>query len=193
MFRSVLACLLLAVPSSTAPATHDTAQIDEGAILQVICPMVGGWSAGTAFRIGPTIYLSVNHVTAPGTCTIDGKKIVVAYASKTQDFSMVAGNPGPFLKVDCGGFVKGRKYIAIGYARGLPFETTVELVGTGQKSGPYSVLVGIFTVIPGMSGGAVVSEETGAVVGLVNVYDFQHGTSGSIALADTPICTASIS
>jgi hypothetical protein len=181
----VAATLLISGPA--VPMTTNPVDIDTDAIVQVICPTPGGWTAGTAFRVGHGLILSVNHVTSVGTCKINGERIKVLYSSK-QDFSMVAGGKGPFLRVDCGGFIRGRHYMSIGFARGLPFLTTVELIATGHKAGGFSLLSGIFTMIPGQSGGPVVDEETGKVVGTNNVFIEPDGLSGSLALADTPIC-----
>lgn len=189
--RSLFAALALLVPSTVAPASVDQVVIPESAIVQVICPVTGGWSAGTAFRVGGYL-LSVNHVTKPGTCTISGKPVKIDYVAPKQDFSMLDSDPGPFLKVDCGGFVKGHQYLAIGYARAAPFLTTVALIATGQTSDGFAILEGIFTVIPGMSGGAVIDSETGKVVGTVNVYNMEEGWSGSVPLSDTPVCKRNI-
>lgn len=184
MLRGLLtASVLLASP--TAPASVRQEVISPKAVLQVICPMTGGYSAGTAVRVGKVI-LSVNHVTASGNCLIDGKPVSVMWHG--GDFSMLEGTPGPYLKIDCGGFVSGHRYLALGYARGIPALTAVDLVATGRTSGPFSILTGIFTVVPGQSGGPVIDLETGKVVGLVNVYDFQRAISGSLALSDTPLC-----
>jgi hypothetical protein len=178
-----------AVPQTNPPEPSSfDAGIKQPAIVQVICRTHGGYSAGTAFRIGKGIMLSVKHVTNAGNCSIGGKPLKMLYTSPTLDFSMIAGGEGPFLKVDCGGFIRGRHYISYGYARGLPFLTSVELVATGHKAGQFSILEGVFTLIPGMSGGALVDKITGAVVGTNNVFIEPDGLSGSVALADTPIC-----
>jgi hypothetical protein len=190
-FAASAAALLIPAPVATANVQQEV--ISPSAIVQVICPETGGWSAGTAFRVGPGgIELSVNHVTKPGTCLIDGKPIKVSYASPDSDFSMIDGDAGKYLKIDCGGFVKGRQYVAVGYARGLSSLTAIELEATGETFDGYSVLVGMLTVIPGMSGGAVLDEETGKVVGTVNVYNFEQGWSGSVPLSETPVCKKSI-
>lgn len=185
MLRALVAAAALLVPSATTPATVD---ISPAAIVQVICPTATGYSAGTAFRIGHGLMLSVNHVTHYSRCTIDDAPVKVSYVAPDADFSMLGGGEGSFLKIDCGGFVRGRKYLAIGYARGLPVETVVPLIGTGKSSGGLAVLIGIFTVVPGMSGGPIVDAETGAVVGTVNTYDFERGLSGSVELKGTPVC-----
>jgi len=191
--RGLALATALLVPSTVAPANVNQVVIPETAIVQVICPVTGGWSAGTAFRVGPTgITLSVNHVTKIGTCEIDGKPIGHVWASPTSDFSMIDGTPGPSLKIDCGGFVKGKTYLAIGYARGAPFLTTVALQATGQKANGFAVLVGIFTMIPGQSGGPLIDAETGKVVGTNNVYNMEQGWSGSVPLSDTPVCKKNI-
>lgn len=189
-FRAFAAAAAILMPSPVAQANvAPLSVIQPDAIVQVICPETGGWSAGTAFRVGPSgIILSVNHVTKPGTCQINGKPIKVSYASPDSDFSMIDGDSGDYLKVDCGGFVKGRTYLAVGYARGAPFLTTVELQATGQSADGFAILTGMLTVIPGMSGGAIISADTGKVVGMVNVYNFEEGWSGSVELKGTPIC-----
>jgi hypothetical protein len=181
-----LASVLLPVP--VAPAIPETVVIDPASIVQVICPTDDGYKAGTAFRVGNDLMLSVNHVTSGGDCFINGQRVVVRYASEDEDFSMLEGSPGPSLKIDCGGFVRGRRYIAIGFARGLPTETSVELYGTGMSDDGLALLTGMFTVIPGQSGGPVIDAETGKVVGTVNTDDFQQGISGSVELRGTPVC-----
>lgn len=198
MFTRLLAATALFVSGPTATANIEQEVITPQAIVQVVCIGVTDRGspyvrAGTAFRVGPSIMLSVNHVTAgPAKCFIGRSPIKVTYASPDADFSMLEGDEGPSLKIDCGGFVKGRKYVAIGYARGRDYLTTVELTGTGVKQDGWSVLTGMLTVIPGQSGGPILDEETGKVVGTVNVENFEQGMSGSVALKDTPICKANV-
>ena len=174
--------------------------VQPDAIVQVVCfgidkqygPYV---RSGTAFRIGPTgIMLSVNHVTTgPAKCFVGKTPITISYRSPNSDFSMIDGDKGAYLQVDCGGFIKGRKYLSLGYARGLDQITSVELTGTGEslKDGQ-AILTGVFAIVPGMSGGPIIDEETGRVVGTNNVENFEQGFSGSVALKDTPICKGNI-
>jgi hypothetical protein len=167
--------------------------ISPDAIPEVICPGSDYTSAGSAFRVDPDgLLLSVNHVTSEHNCAIDGKPINIAYASPTEDFSELLGDEGPYLQIDCGGFVEGRKYIAFGHARGEPQITTVELIGTGAIDDGEAILVGMIPVIPGMSGGPIVDAETGRVVGTVNKENFEAGLSWSVQLKDTPICKKGI-
>jgi hypothetical protein len=164
--------------------------VDPAAIVQVWCFAKDAIYAGSAFRVGNGLLLSVNHVTSSGQCLIDGKAIDIKYKAPKADFSMLKGGEGPFLKVDCGGFVKGRKYLAVGFARGLDHLTIVELAGTGQidPDNNEAVLMGVFAVVPGMSGGAILDEETGEVVGTINAENFEEGLSWSVPLSDTPLC-----
>jgi hypothetical protein len=99
---------------------------------------------------------------------------------------------GPYLHVDCGGFIKGSDYEATGYARGAPFRTTVNVTDTGVSRGGLEALVGIFTFIPGQSGGPVVDSGSGYVVGTVNTYDAEDGVSGSVELKGTPVCDTGV-
>jgi V8-like Glu-specific endopeptidase len=164
--------------------------VDPAAIVQVWCFAKDAIYAGSAFRVGNGLLLSVNHVTNSGQCLIDGKAIDIKYKAPKADFSMLKGDPGPFLKVDCGGYVKGRKYIAAGYARGLNHITLVELAATGETDpdSGQSILMGIFSVVPGQSGGPIFDEETGEVVGVINAENYEEGLSWSVPLSDTPLC-----
>jgi hypothetical protein len=186
--KALVGAALLAAPASVAPAVP----LLDQQIPKVVCPVYAGpvllgWSMGSAFRIGKLL-LSVKHVTDYPDCYINGKKITVAYTDPKLDFSIIADSEGPFLKVDCDGFKPGRKYLAVGHARGLDQLTTVELEGTGQTTNGYAILKGISVVIPGQSGGSIIDAETGKAVGMVNAYDMAHGLSYSIPLSETTIC-----
>ena len=119
---------------------------------------------------------------------IDGKPINVI--EQSGDFTILSSDDtaDKWLTIDCGGFVKGHMYVAEGFARGLTSLTTVDILATGETLNGFDRLWGVFTVIPGQSGGPIVDESTGKVVGTVNVYNAERGDSGSIALKDTPVC-----
>ena len=189
MIRALVLAAALLIPSPVAPASLPLVVVQPSSIQQVICFGKGYISAGTAFRVGPQLELSVNHVTSEPNCYIDGKPINLAYKSPDRDFSELVADDGPYLTIDCGGFVKGKRYLAIGYARGLPNLYTVELTGTGQTDSGESVLTGMVPVIPGMSGGPVIDEETGRVVGTTNMENFEEGLSWSVPLSSTPLCS----
>jgi hypothetical protein len=188
--KALVGAALLAVPASVAPAVP----LLDQQIPKVVCPVYAGpvllgWSMGSAFRIGPHLLLSVKHVTNYDACYIDGRKITVNYTSPDSDFSIISDSQdGPSLKIDCNGFRPGRKYLAVGHGRGLDQLTTVELTGTGVTIAGQAALKGIFTVVPGMSGGPVVDAETGRVVGTTNSYMMDKGLSGSVELKNTSVC-----
>ena len=196
IFRGLaFAAASLLIPSPVAPATLQTlVVVPPEAIVQVICIGKNYVSAGTAFRVGPSgLALSVNHVTSgDAQCFIQGKRINLAYKSPDRDFSEVLMDEGPYLQIDCGGFVKGRKYIAAGYARGEKNLVTVELTALGVTNDGESLLYGMVPVIPGMSGGPIFDAETGKVVGTVNRENFEEGLSWSEELKQQPICKRSI-
>jgi hypothetical protein len=192
MLRSLLALALL-IPSASVTETLPLVVVQPDSIVQVLCFGKDSESAGTAFRVGPQFLLSVNHVTSgPEQCFIGGKPINLAWKSPTSDFSELLGDEGPYLPIDCKGFVKDRHYIAIGFARGISPATTVDLVGTGEHDHGMALLVGMVPVIPGMSGGPVIDAETGRVVGVVNAENFEDGLSWSQELKDEPVCRGAV-
>lgn len=174
--------LLSASPLEQAP----TYGPNNPAVVKVDC-LAG---TGSAFRVARGYYLSVRHVTHIGGCAINGRTIPDIWESPTQDFSIIRMDEAraKSLPIDCGGFVPGRRYVAVGHARGLDIQTRVHLVATGEMNGGFSVLRGVVTVIPGQSGGAVIDEATGKVVGTINVFEPMRGHSGSQALKDTAVC-----
>lgn len=178
----IAAALALAAASPASQEGLDPSLHPE--VVRVECLGV----SGSAFRVGPDILLSVNHVTSNRGCFINGNPVTVL--GSKGDFSVIRDGEttNNWLRIDCNGFVRGRRYVAIGYARGLPTLTEVDGVGTGDTSGAFSTIWGVFTVIPGQSGGAIIDADTGRVVGTVNVYDAARGFSGSIALKDTSVC-----
>jgi hypothetical protein len=180
---------MLAFQSSAGVPQTAPDQTEVSPVPLVVCHEGHSYVSGSAFRIGNGLFLSVNHVTSNHNCQMDGAPLKVLYHS--GDFSMLADyRPGRFIPVDCSGFHEGQRYIAVGHARGMDDLTIVPLIATGKSVDGYAVLVGIFTVQPGMSGGAIVDADTGKVVGTVNAANWEDGTSFSIALKDTPVCAS---
>lgn len=166
------------------PASTSAGLEPETGIVRVDCAD----SAGTAFRVGPNLYISVAHVTSGKGCTINSEPVKVTYTH--GDFtSFVSGDSSDkWLAIDCGGFVPKHHYIAIGYARDLDTLTSVDLTATGLNQGGEAILLGVFVVIPGMSGGPIVDAGTGSVVGTVNAYNQEVGASFSTPLKGTRLC-----
>lgn len=179
--KSLFAAALVLQPAPTA----SQGEVEQNPIPLVSCDL----GAGTAFRIGPKLLLSVNHVTNLKGCMIDGQPIHIAYRSRRADFSELSDDrAGKWLKVDCRGFVPGRTYIIVGHARGLNSLIGIEAIATGAYSEGQAVLVGTLTAQPGQSGGPIVDAETHEVVGTVNAADWENGTTFSVELKQTPIC-----
>jgi hypothetical protein len=184
MLKALVGASLMLVPVPAIPQTDPA-----GPVPKVICRQDHGYSAGTAFRIGPHLLVSVNHVTSAGRCEIDGQPIYVLYASPKADFSILSDDrSGKWLKVDCRGYIKGHTYVAVGHARAMDDLTLVPMVSTGLTYGSLSLLAGVFTAQPGQSGGPILDGETGSVVGTVNTAEWSRGLTGSIELRGTSIC-----
>lgn len=186
----VAGALALAAQDSITPdpfeRSHNTY------VKQVVCKE----GKGSAFRTGPSQMVSVDHVTSLTNCTIDGRPFIVEYASKELDFSIlrVSTVTNSFLKVNCGGFHQGDYYFAEGYARGLPYQTTVTLVAPPMTTERVDGLATLWpaetpprSVIPGQSGGPIINAY-GEVVGTVNRYSIYFVYSASRELKDTPLC-----
>jgi hypothetical protein len=153
-------------------------------IVQVDCDK----GMGTAFKIGPRLLISVAHVTGMTGCKIAGSPINVIRSE--GDFSILRSDTvaDRWLTIDCGGFKRGHLYEGRGYARGLPTLTSVDVTDTGQSLGGFEKLWGVFTVVPGQSGGALIDLDTNKVVGTINVFDAVRGLSGSVSLSTTSVC-----
>lgn len=184
ILRTACATSLLALAAPAGPSVYPYP--DDPRIVLVDCDM----SKGSAVRVGPRTYLSVNHVTSADNCTVNGKPIKVARVDEDHDFSVFTVNESEagFVPIDCRGFRAGRDYIAIGHARGLDSLTAVNLVATGQYINGFARLDGLTTVIPGQSGGMMADRITGKLVGMVNVYNMASGLSGSAELKQTEVC-----
>lgn len=176
----------LSLVSANPPLDAPTVGPNNPLVARVNCP----FNSGTAFRIGRYTWLSVTHVTRNGGCTIGGEQFKLEWNDPDRDFTILhlEKRPGKGLAIDCEGFKRGRIYIAIGHARGNAVQTSIPLVATGDTREGFAVLHGIFTVIPGQSGGPIIDKLTGKVVGTVNVYQPQQGWSGSVPLSETAAC-----
>ena len=104
MKAALVALASLLIPAPVATAAVDQTVIDPSAIVQVICPTDNGYSAGSAFRVGKSLAVSVKHVTSAGHCYVPGHDSELAYQGEKQDFAMLKIDAGPYLVPDCGGF-----------------------------------------------------------------------------------------
>jgi hypothetical protein len=134
-------------------------------------------------------WVSVDHVTSLGGCSIDGFPITAT--KEDGDFSRVTHTTPKGLrgfKVNCEGFIPGRWYHAIGYAGGFSWQSMQRHLATYKKAdNGHRMLLGSPTVIPGESGG-VYLDEFGAAVGAINAYSLAFPVSFSRELKDTSLC-----
>lgn len=190
MLRSLFLAAVLSAPVSSAPEPDMMRFVAYPLVHRVDCAE----GRGTAFRMGLNHWGSVAHVTALHNCSVDGETIAVTEQDGGRDFARfdtAKGAPNGF-RINCGGFIPGHWYWAIGYARGLPVQTAIALYATFAKAPDGKrVLIGEYTVIPGMSGGPIL-DEAGQVVGTVNAYFPDRPISLSRELKDTSICGAGI-
>jgi hypothetical protein len=187
ILRSAFVACLLATP---VPVAAPISFIQYPLVHKLSCAE----GSGTAFRVGENHWLSVAHVTSLHDCEIDGAPVTVTEQDGTNDFSRLdtpLGVPNGF-KVNCGGFVPGRWYWAVGHAQGAPFQTALAVYATfARYPDGKRILIGPNDFIPGMSGGPVM-DDSGAVVGLVNAYIPGTPISLSRELRDTSMCGAGI-
>lgn len=180
-----LLCGALALAFSAQARTVEPRTISGfEAVKQVDCTR----SKGSAFRVRGGRMVSVDHVTSNIGCEIEGRPIT-AVGESGLDFSIIdQPNAGTGFPVNCDGFIPGRYYFAVGYARGWKWQTMVMLLATYvQTENGYRLLLGDPTVIPGMSGGPILDEH-GAVVGTVNAYTRGAPFSFSRELKDSSLC-----
>lgn len=172
---------------SASPVPPEPVYVHFTQVAQVLCVT----SRGTAFRAGGK-WISVEHVTKGQGCFVENKPIGLGAVENGLDFSVIGPAKYRGLKINCEGFKAGEYYWAAGYAEGLPVQRLITLQGTGEHdtSNGMAILYGSPTVIPGMSGGAVMNS-AGEVVGTVNMYARFLPLSMSRELKDTSLCKSS--
>lgn len=146
-----------------------------------------GKGFGTAFRVDHDTMVSAAHVTALGPCKIRGKSYQLTEQNGALDFSTVHLEGAGHIRIDCGGYIPGRWYYAVGYANAAPWQTIVPIYATVLKHDLTGQRILRNMVIPGMSGGPVLSDQ-GAVVGIVNARNADFDVSFSRELKDTSLC-----
>lgn len=178
---SAIAAMVLCV-SATGPIPlypHN-----ENAIVMVKCQKARGIGSGTAFKVGHNSYITAAHVMAGGTCWVDGQPVTVTSFDDRRDYATFTGPASDVtIKASCDGYRAGETYIARGFPGGQPYNIYTPWMATKSMLGGFNILFG--EGIPGMSGGPVI-DESGAVIGLVNM----RWPTRSMALRYTSFCGA---
>jgi S1-C subfamily serine protease len=152
-----------------------------------------GNATGSGVRIDGALVLTAYHVVAHRTCTIDGMPVSVAHVDEKNDVAVVRTvyEEETRAPLTCGGFVAGKAYFAVGWARGRSL-IVQRMTGTGDTAKAKGDFHGMAILrglsFPGMSGGAIV-DELGQLVGVVNAGN-PYGHTLSRPLAQTYICGA---
>ena len=150
--------------------------------------------SGTGFKISDGRWVSVDHVTRIGGCSMDGKPITVTHSDPEGDFSTftVEDDRVGGIEVNCGGFQDGQWYHGIGHGKGYEVPQAKAVRYNAFFTFIGSTRWGIFEAnrfVPGMSGG-VVLDQTGRAVGTVNAFGILERISFSRSLQRTIVCGA---
>jgi S1-C subfamily serine protease len=187
MKRALIALLLGATPVPANEALPSPFFLELDLIERITC----GNAMGSGVRIDGDLVLTADHVVAGRTCTIDNVPVELVHEDGERDIAIIrtASISPSRMPLSCAGFVTGRMYLAVGYARGehLVVQRLQGTGGTETRDGRFlglSELRGL--IFPGMSGGAIV-DETGQLVGIVNAGN-AAGLSLSRGLGDTFLC-----
>jgi hypothetical protein len=157
-------------------------------LIELVKCMTG---TGSAF-IAQFTYVSVHHVSRHKGCKIQGQPLEVVHSSPELDFSIVAvdvpGRKG--IPFSCDPLREGEWYWAVGHAKGNPVQRVVALRFLQYEDNDgMAIFAGFETVIPGMSGGAVLNAR-GEAVATINAYSPFFGLSFGRALHHTELCNA---
>jgi hypothetical protein len=193
--KSIIAgalALVLSPSQAQAPTMHVTAFTVDHYVVKVQCSE----GSGSAFRLESGQWVSANHVTSLGGCSINGTPIEVTYFDALKDYSLFNlpdDNLKGGLKLDCHGYQDKQWYYGEGAAWGIPILTAIPVMDSAALNEgfnhPRSWKALIYNrFIPGQSGGAVRDAYTGAVVGIVNAYSLEYPISLSIPLSETVLC-----
>jgi hypothetical protein len=192
MFTQMLVAATLVVGQTPVVPAPPRANVDDAQLL--VC----GNRSGTVWRISGDRYVTASHVSEVSNCSLGGRPIRVIQSDVALDYAVLSSSRGEGreYEIDCGGFVAGEVYRAIGWARGtdllaLPVAATGETWAgqLGNTTGTYSFHLLRGGAIPGMSGGPVLNR-AGKVVGMVNAGS--PSTLLSRPMSETPMCDGRI-
>lgn len=175
---SLRTSITVAVPSPFTASFHYVPRMD--------C----GTTRGSAVRISDDVLITAHHVVDKAPCSAFGEVTKVTYRDPRRDFAAVTAKLGSGYRaiVSCDGILEGRRYIAMGYPDGEA-PALEPLVGTDDHVNGMAILRG--RAYPGMSGGAVVDTDLGAIVAILNAAPRNGKPLVYVtALKDTYLCQA---
>jgi hypothetical protein len=172
--------------------------VDEAVVPRIVCVRSGTASIGSGVRISAELVVTAAHVVDEGAaCTVDGAAATLERADRGKDIVLLrVATPAPLRAiVGCGAIREGASYLGAGYAEGFDMLRVQALTGTSardpgdQGAALKGMVVFRGTATPGMSGGGIFDERTGAAVGIINVY-YDNGILRMLgrSFADTFVC-----
>lgn len=189
MLLSLIGSIAIALSGGWSDTPGAVPEINLSAMRPITCDE----GTGSGFMIDRDKIVTAYHIAGLTNCfdSETGNKLTRTYVDEHRDFAMMKGTMPdiPPLKIDCGGYEKGRTYYAYGYSSyGQSYRIFRQntVVASGKYSGPDMMVGGIIKdgkegvyampgmahlngyTVPGMSGGYV-GHDTGSAVGMVNV------------------------
>lgn len=195
-----MSMLLLGIAAAIAPPAEPSPYlIDEAVVPRIVClDGKGGGSIGSGVRIAADMVVTAAHlIEGSKRCEVEGVAATVERIEPGQDIALLrVAKPAPLRAIaGCAPIEEGRVYLAVGYAEGFDMLRVQALTGTTARDRGQSeprlrgMMVFRGTVTPGMSGGGIFDQLTGAAIGIINVY-FDKGIMRALgrSFADTFVC-----
>lgn len=193
MLKRILAVFAALLAFAPAMATEPTPYlIDNNVVPKIVC---GQWM-GTGVFVGNGLIATARHVVNSGAqCMVDSAPVRIVGDVPGRDFALVKmqGNPPLRALINCGGIREGHHYLATGYAEDADRTVTQRLVGSSARShepGFEGLVIFRGSVTQGMSGGPIIDEDDGSLVGIINANTSDGITQAlGFPLSETPLCS----
>lgn len=155
-----------------------------------------GEFTGSGSVIGRDTVITASHVVGKATeCRIMGIPAAVTENRTDRDYAILTirtTSSAQRFPIDCGGFVRGRTYYAVGYAGGRTFAVTKLIAGLKEAIDYNGTVISVRDLLGrsyrGMSGGPVIDSEGNQVGTLISISLAGPDTTHSLELKDTSVC-----